>query len=238
MEERSLVCGAKQGRRPGFSRENLDKSGPPSSLAPRTSLYNLKPQPLLIVISGPAGVGKDSLIQRMNERGCPFHFVVTATDRPQRPGETHGVDYFFLTSEEFTRMIEQDELLEYAIVYGQHKGIPKQQVREALASGKDVIMRVDVQGAATIRRLAPEAVLIFLTASSEEELERRLRGRGADSPEQLQRRVATAREEMKRLPEFDYVVVNRDGELDRAVDDVLAIIRAEHCRTKPRVVKL
>ena len=201
-------------------------------------LYHFEPQPLLIVVSGPAGVGKDSLIQRMKERGYPVHFVVTATDRPPRPGEAHGADYFFLTTEDFLQMEREQELLEHAIVYGQHKGVPKQQVREALASGKDAIMRVDVQGAATIRSLAPEAVLIFLTASSEEELEQRLRARGGDSPAQLQERFATAREEIKRAAEFDYVVVNRDGELDRAVDDVAAIIQAEHCRTKPRVVRL
>jgi len=201
-------------------------------------LYNFARQPLLVVISGPSGVGKDTLLERMKERGYPIHFVVTATDRLPRPGEVHGVDYFFFTTEEFTRMIGQDELLEHAVVYGQHKGIPRQHVQDALASGKDVIMRIDVQGAATIRRLVPEAILIFLTASSEEELEQRLRARGGDSPEQLQKRIATAREEMKRLPEFDYVVVNRDGELDRAVDDVGAIIQAEHCRVGPRAVKL
>jgi len=201
-------------------------------------LYNFARQPLLVVISGPSGVGKDTLLERMKERGYPIHFVVTATDRLPRPGEVHGVDYFFFTTEEFTKMIGQDELLEHAVVYGQHKGIPRQHVQDALASGKDVIMRIDVQGAATIRRLVPEAILIFLTASSEEELEQRLRARGGDSPEQLQKRIATAREEMKRLPEFDYVVVNRDGELDRAVDDVGAIIQAEHCRVGPRAVKL
>lgn len=200
--------------------------------------YNFVHQPLLIVISGTAGVGKDSLIQRMKKRGCPFHFVVTATDRAPRAGEVHGIDYFFISTEAFTRMIEQDELLEHAVVYGQHKGIPRQQVREAMASGKDVVMRVDVQGVTTIRQLAPEIVSIFLTASSEEELERRLRKRGTDSEEQLEQRIAVAREEVKRLPEFDYVVINHDGALDRAVDDVLAIIRAEHCRTKPRVVRL
>jgi len=202
------------------------------------TLYQFERSSLLIVISGPAGVGKDAVLQCLQERGCPFHFVVTATDRPPRPGEVHGVDYFFLTTDEFAEMVEQDELLEHAIVYGQYKGIPKQQVREALASGKDVIMRIDVQGAATIRRLAPEAVLIFLTASSEEELEQRLRARGGDSSAQLQKRIVTAREEMMRLPEFDYVVVNRDGELDQAVDDVLAIIQTEHCRVEPRVVRL
>jgi guanylate kinase len=201
-------------------------------------LYDFEPQPLLIVISGPAGVGKDSLIRRMQERDCPVHCVVTATDRPPRPGEVHGVDYFFLTREDFLRMEREGELLEHAVVYGQHKGVPKQQVRQALASGKDVIMRVDVQGAATIRRLVPEAVLVYLTASSQEELEQRLRTRGGDSPQQIQERIAAAQEEMKRVHEFDYVVVNQDGELDRAVDDVVAIIQAEHCRTQPRAVEL
>ena len=202
------------------------------------SLYNFDTQPLLVVISGPAAAGKDTLIRRVKERRYPFHFVVTATDRSPRPGEVHGEDYYFITSDEFARMIEQDELLEHAVVYGQHKGVPKEQVRTALASGEDVLMRVDVQGASTIRRLVPEAILIFLTASSEQELEGRLRARGGDSPDQIRKRIATAREEMKRLPEFDYVVVNRDGGLDQAVDDVLAIIRAEHCRAKQRVVQL
>lgn len=202
------------------------------------NLYDFDKAPLLIVVSGPAGVGKDSLIQRMKARGEPFHFVVTATDREPRGGEIDGVDYFFLSTEQFLRMEAEGELLEHAMVYGQHKGIPKQQVREALASGKDVIMRIDVQGAATIRELVPEVVLIFLTASSEEEQERRLRARGSDSLPQVERRIATARDEMKRLPEFDYVVVNQAGALDEAVDDVLAIIRAEHLRVHPRQVTL
>jgi guanylate kinase len=201
-------------------------------------LYKPEIEPLLIVVSGPSGVGKDSLVQRMEERGCPFYFVVTATDRPPRPEETDGEDYFFLSTEEFERMIEKNELLEYADVYGQYKGVPKQQVREAMASGKDVVMRLDVQGAATFREIAPEAVLIFLTASSEAELEQRLRDRGGDSLEQVERRIKKAREEMKQLPDFDYFVVNRDSELDQAVDDVLAVIRAEHCRVDQREVNL
>lgn len=200
--------------------------------------YTFETHPLLIVISGTPGAGKDSVIQCLKKREHPFHFVVTTTDRSPRPGEVHGQDYFFLTTAEFTGLIENDELLEHALVYGQHKGVPKQQVREALASGKDVVMRIDVQGAATIRDLVPDAVLIFLTASSEEELVKRLHERGGDSPGQLEKRIATARQEMERLPEFDYVVINRDGELECAADDVLSIIRAEHCRTKPRVVKL
>ena len=117
------------------------------------SFYHPHRPPLLIVISGPSGVGKDTVIQRMKERRLPFHFVVTATTRPPRAGEVHGRDYFFVTKDEFAAMIESDELLEYAYVYNDYKGIPKQQVREALASGQDVIMRVDVQGAAKIRQL-------------------------------------------------------------------------------------
>jgi guanylate kinase len=200
--------------------------------------YEFAHEPLLIVISGPSGVGKDAVVQRLRERGLPFHFVITATDRAPRSNEVHGVDYFFVTTAEFEAMIEGDELLEHANVYGQHKGIPKQQVQEAMASGSDVIMRLDVQGASTVHRLVPEAVLVFLSASSERELVQRLQGRGSDSPEQLQERVITAREEMMRLPEFEYVVINREGELDRAADDVMAIIQAEHCRTVPRVVRL
>ncbi len=204
----------------------------------KENLYDFEPQPLLIVISGPSGVGKDSLVQRMEELGCPFYFVVTATDRPPRPDEMNGEDYFFVSTETFERMIEGDELLEHATVYGQHKGVPKQQVREAMASGKDVVMRLDVQGAATIRQIVPEAVLIFLSASSERELEQRLRNRGGDSLEQVERRIAKAREEMKQLPAFDYVVINRDRALDQAVDDVLSIICAEHCRVDQREVSL
>jgi guanylate kinase len=198
----------------------------------------LEPPPLLIVISGPSGVGKDVTLARMKELGHPFHFVVTATDRSQRPGEVHGIDYYFVSSEEFATMLGQDELLEHAIVYGQHKGIPKPHVREALASGKDVIMRLDVQGAATVRRIVPDALLIFLMAPSEEELIRRLKERKTESPENLKRRIALAREEMKRLSEFDYVVVNRDGKLDEAVEQIIAIITAEKCRVKQRRIEL
>jgi len=204
----------------------------------KENLYDFERPPLLIVVSGPSGVGKDSLVQQLEERGCPFYFVVTATDRPPRPDEVDGEDYFFVSTEAFKRMIEEDELLEHAVVYGQYKGVPKQQVREAMASGKDVVMRVDVQGAETIQEIVPQAVLIFLTASSERELEERLLERGDDSLDQVKRRIATAREEMKKLRHFDYVVINRDGALNDAVDDVLAIIRAEHCRVDQREVRL
>lgn len=200
--------------------------------------YALQHTPLLIVISGPSGVGKDSVVQRLKERQIPFHFVITVTSRTPRPHEVHGKDYFFVSETKFESLIAEDELLEHAIVYEQYKGIPKQQVREALASGQDVVMRLDVQGAATIRNLAPDAVLIFLSAVSENELFERLRARRTETPEQLQHRFEVAQEEMSRISEFDYVVLNRDGGLDEAVKHILAIIAAEHARVYPRQVVL
>jgi len=203
-----------------------------------TSEFGPAEQPLLVVISGPSGVGKDSVLQRMKERGLPFHFVVTATTRPQRSEETEGVDYIFVSREEFAEMIDKGELMEWAMVYGDYKGIPKAQVRKALASGKDVLMRVDVQGAATVRKISTEAILIFLTTSSEQELVERLEKRKTDPAEDLKLRIATARQEFKRINEFDYIVVNRDEHLDDTVDIVNAIIEAEHHRVEPRRVSL
>jgi guanylate kinase len=203
-----------------------------------TDPFHREEPPLLIVISGPSGVGKDSVVLRMKERGFPFHFVVTATDRAPRPGEVHGRDYYFYSTAEFERMIAEGELLEHAWVYGQHKGIPKAHVREALASGQDVIMRLDVQGAETIKELIPAAITVYLLCESEEELVARLRERRTESAEALQKRLETAHEEMARIPDFDYVVVNRHGALDTTVDNVAAIIRAEHCRSVPREIRL
>ena len=193
---------------------------------------------LLIVISGPSGVGKDTVIQRMKERNLPFHFVVTATTRPPRANEVNGRDYFFVSHEEFARMIEADELMEFAYVYNDYKGIPKSQVREALDSGMAVIMRLDVQGASTIRKLCPDALLIFLTTLDEEELVKRLRSRNTDSHEEISMRIAMARREFNRLDEFDYVLVNREHQLDDTVDNILAIINAEQHRVHPRKVTL
>ena len=149
-------------------------------------------QPLLIVISGPSGAGKDSVIDEMKVKHVPFHFVVTATTRPLRAGETDGVDYIFVSPDKFAEMIQNNELLEYSWVYDAFKGVPKEQVRQALASGKDVVMRVDVQGAAKIRQISPGALLIFLTAENEEDLIRRLKQRRTETPEQFDLRIKTA----------------------------------------------
>lgn len=196
------------------------------------------PKPLLLVISGPSGVGKDTVVQTLRRRESSLHFVVTTTSRKKRPNEVDGVDYNFVTRKEFKRMVDAGEMLEYALVYRQYKGVPKKEVRDALASGKDVIMRVDVQGAATIRSLCPEAVLIFLIPSSQEEWLLRLRQRHSETEKDLRLRIRTARKELARIGEFDYVVVNAQNCLDKAVDAVEAIIEAEHHRVVPRRITL
>ncbi|MBT3320884.1 MAG: guanylate kinase [Anaerolineae bacterium] len=199
----------------------------------------IHPEPLLIVISGPSGVGKDTVLHMMEERGeYPFHFVITATTRPIRKGEVDGVDYFFVSHDEFAEMIENDELFEYAIVYNDYKGNSKKQVRDALDSGKDVIMRLDIQGAATVKKAVPEAILIFLTTEDEDELVNRLKARKTETSEGLKLRIATARQELKRANEFDYIVLNKDDALDETVDIIEAIIRSEHHRANPPKVNL
>jgi guanylate kinase len=193
---------------------------------------------LLIVISGPSGVGKDTMAQLLMRRSHSCHFIVTATTRPPRAGEVHGKDYFFLTNDEFARMIEEDELLEYAFVYNDYKGIPKQQIRDALASGKDLIMRVDPQGAATLRKIVPQAIFIFLTAESEQAMVKRLRERKSETPEGLNLRIATARQEMKRIYEFDYWVINADGQHEATLQQIMAIVQAAHCRVHQKPIDL
>lgn len=201
--------------------------------------YQQECYPLLIVISGPSGVGKDTIARRLIERRPDsFYFVVTATTRQPRAGEVHGQDYFFLTTDEFAQMIEEDELLEYAMVYNDYKGVPKRQIREALNSGRDVIMRVDYQGAATIRKLIPNAVTVFLIAESEEAMVKRLRERKSETPEGLSLRIATARQEMKRMAEFDYCVVNAEAQHEEAVNNILCIIKAEKSRVDQKPVIL
>ncbi len=197
-------------------------------------LYERDVSPLLVVISGPSAVGKDSVIRRLEGLGHPFRFLVTATTRARRENETDGVDYHFLSEDEFLRMIERGEFLEHAQVYGHHKGVLKAEARKALAGGEDVIMRVDVQGAATVHRLVPQAVLVFLMPSSEEELIGRLSKRGTESEDELSLRIALVREEIERRDEFDYIVVNADGRLDDAAAQIVSIIRAEKCRVHQR----
>ncbi|KAG2727367.1 hypothetical protein I3843_01G149400 [Carya illinoinensis] len=193
------------------------------------------PRPLIVVISGPSGVGKDAVISRLREVRNNLHFVVTATSRAKRPGEVHGKDYYFVSKDEFLKMVERNELLEHALVYGDYKGIPKQQVREYMARGYDIVLRVDIQGAETLRRiLGNSAVFVFLVAESEAKMVERLVERRTESKEELLVRIATAREEVRHVRNFDYVVVNADGELERAVRLVEAIIDSEKAKVRQR----
>lgn len=201
------------------------------------NFYVYHPEPLLIVISGPSGAGKDAVLKEMQNRGLPFHFVVTVTDREKRQGEVNGVDYFFVSTQEFKDLISSKALIEYALVYGQFKGIPKAQVDEALASGKDVVLRIDVQGAAKVHELYPDCVLIFLVPDDYQKWCDRLVARKTETADTLRLRVKTAREEMGQLNEFDYLVVNPHDHLDDAVDRIEAIIDAEHHRVLQRKIR-
>lgn len=194
--------------------------------------------PLLVVISGPSGVGKDSALIALKSRNLDLHFVVTATDRAKRPGEVDGVDYHFYTTAQFEAMMANHEFVEYAVVYNQYKGVPRFEIEGALASGQDVVLRVDVQGAAKLRQLYPQCVQIFLVPASLEEMERRLIERGTDTPEQIAKRFETIRKELDAIPQFDYAVVNPDRGLDCAVDQIVGIIQSEHLRTIPRKIEL
>ena len=192
--------------------------------------------PLLVVLSGPSGVGKDAILNQMRLTDPRFHFTVTATTRPIRDNEKDGVDYIFLSRDYFLDMRDRGDFLESAEVYGNWYGVPKPQVTDALRHGDDVLIKADVQGAATIKRLAPQAVLVFVVPPSMHELERRLRWRLTESEESLNRRLETARQEMEQLSAFDYMIVNEN--LDDAIKHLNAIVTAEKSRIPPRVVKL
>ena len=167
-----------------------------------------------------------------------MHYVVTVTTRHKRAGEKDGVDYYFVSEARFSEMSQRGELLESAQVYGNWYGTPKEQVRRASSQGQDVIIKTDVQGAATIKRLVPQAVFIFIAPPSLEELEERLRQRNTEDRFDLELRLKTARAEMEQLPSFDYVVVNQQDGVEQAVSCVISIITAEKCRVKQRRVEV
>lgn len=196
------------------------------------------PKPRLIVISGPSGVGKDTVIEHMRLVHPDFVFAVTATTRQRRPGEIDGVHYFFMKREEFLSVRERGEFLESAEVYGNLYGVPKDRVRKALGAGKTVVVKVDVQGAASIRGIVPEAIFIFLLPPSMAELMHRLRGRKTDDPEALMARISTASRELLAVQDFDYVVFNENERLDETLASIDAIMEAEDCRVTQRHVTL
>ena len=194
--------------------------------------------PLLVVLSGPSGVGKDAALAELRKLERPWHFVVTATTRPIRPGERDGVDYIFLDEPTFLRMKGQGEFLEHAQVYGRWYGVPRSEVTNGLEAGKDVILKIDVQGASTVKKMAPDALFIFMMPGSFEELKDRLSQRMTESTTEMELRLQTASEEMKQAAEFDYQVVNRDDQLEKAVAEIDATIASEKRRPGRAPIRL
>ena len=184
---------------------------------------------LLIVLSGPSGVGKGTVRAAIFSKGeQKFVYSISATTRLPRTGETDGVDYFFKTREEFEQMIQNKQLLEYAEYVGNYYGTPLEYVENTLATGKDVFLEIDVQGAIQVRELMPDGVFIFLTPPDLNELESRIVNRGTDSDEVIAKRMKTAREELELMKYYDYSVVN--DTVDNAVQKIEAIIQTEHLR--------
>jgi guanylate kinase len=196
-------------------------------------------QPLVVVISGPSGVGKDVMIERMIESGrLGFHFTVTATTRAPRTGEQDGINHHFVTVDDFVNLIATDDLLEWAQVYGNYYGVPKKQVRDALAADNHVIIRVDVQGAKRLREIIPDALLIFIIPPSLDVLKMHLENRGVDTEAEMTKRLAAATEEIDQASLFDFTVTNEENQLDDTVDNVVAIIESESQRIPPRSVSI
>ncbi|MCX6002691.1 MAG: guanylate kinase [Chloroflexi bacterium] len=193
---------------------------------------------LVVVISGPSGVGKDATIALIKQSGVKFHHVTTATTRDKRRGETDGKDYFFISRAAFKEKIGKNEFLEYAEVYGNYYGVPKSQVRQGLNGNIDVLIKVDVQGAITLKEKIPDAVFIFLLPPSAEDLHQRIKDRKADKKKDVGLRMRMLTEELKSLSVFDYAVINHNNDLDKTVTTVKAIITAEKCRVKKRVVTI
>jgi guanylate kinase len=189
---------------------------------------------LLVVLTGPSGAGKDSVRDLILEWEPSIHRVVTATTRPPRPGEIPGYDYHFLSEAEFDRRLAEDAFVEHAVVYDHRNGVPRGEIEGALSAGKDALARVDVQGAATIKRLFPDAVLIFIAPPSVEETARRMRERDADPEEEQRRRRETASREMEAAAEFDHVIVNETGRLEETARRVLEILAREKRRRRGR----
>ena len=194
---------------------------------------------LVFVLSGPSGVGKSTLIERLKRDGFPIAHCVTATTRPQRPGEQHGIHYYFLSDAEYDALLSRDQFLEHAVVHNLYRyGMPLRSIRAGLRQGKDVIIAPDVQGASTYRWKLPNSITIFLRPRSLDELEPRLAARNTETPEERRIRLQTAEREMQRMSEYDYVIVNQRDRLEQAIADLKAIITAERLRVCPRTVRL
>jgi guanylate kinase len=193
-------------------------------------------QGLLFVLSAPSGAGKDTVINTLRQQGMDFYVVPSVTTRTPRPGESEGHPYHFISKETFEQLVSQNELLEYANVHGNWYGQPRKLIRDTLSAGRDVLLKIDVKGAATIRSKVSDAIFIFLIPGSLEELTQRLTGRQTETEEELRRRLADARKELAEQHWYDYLITNRDGHLQEAVDCLRAIMLAEHCRVHPRKI--
>src|SRR6266581_7757450 len=195
-------------------------------------------QGLLFVLSAPSGAGKDTVINTLKQKGLDFYVVPSVTTRAPRPGESEGNPYHFVSQETFERMVSQNELLEYANVHGNWYGQPRKLIRDNLSAGRDVLLKIDVKGAATIRSKVSDAIFIFLIPGSLDELTQRLEDRQTETEEELQRRLADARKELAEQHWYDYLITNRDGHLQEAVDCLRAIMLAEHCRVHLRNINI
>lgn len=205
---------------------------------PNTPSHHSTSHGLLFVLSAPSGTGKDTVIQELKAQHVDFHVVSSVTTRAMRPGESEGQPYHFVSKERFDEMIAQHELLEHAQVHGNWYGQPLQQIRDNVRVGRDVLLKIDVQGAATVRQKIPGAIFIFLVPGSPEELVMRLTSRDTETVAERQQRLHNAKGELAQQKYYDYVVVNRQGHLQEAVQCLRAIMRAEHCRTHPHIVTL
>ena len=187
----------------------------------------------LIVVSGPSGVGKSTVLKRVMERTPNLHFSVSATTRPMRPGEVDGLNYYFVSRARFEELIANDALLEYAEYVGNYYGTPEAPLDEALAEGRDILLDIEVQGALNVKRRRPDAVLIFMLAPSFQDIEKRLTGRGDTAPDLVRGRLERARWEYTQAANYDYLVINDD--VDKAAKEIISILTAEKCKTAERV---
>lgn len=194
--------------------------------------------PLLVVLSGPSGVGKDAALNELRKLERPWHFVVTATTRTIRSGEIDGVDYIFLDESTFLEMKDRNDFVECAQVYGRWYGVPRSQVTSGLEAGKDVILKLDVQGADTVRKIAPTALFIFMVPGSFKELRDRLAQRMTESTPEMELRLKAAADELKQAVHFDCQVMNSKDNLRQAVSDIDAAISAEKQRTGRTPIQL
>ncbi|MGO8950997.1 MAG: guanylate kinase [Ktedonobacterales bacterium] len=205
-----------------------------NSLTEHLTSVPVKTCPLLMVLSGPSGVGKTTITRALVEQGWSGYTVVTATTRRPRDGEIDGVHYHFCTHQQFQQMVQTGQLLEHAEVHGYQYGVPAAPVRDQLAANRDVILTIDPQGAHTIRQCTKGAVFVFIAPESIADLTSRLDLRGQDSPEQRALRLINAEREMVQFPSYDYIIINRRERLQEAIDQLRAIMLAEHCRVNPR----